>query len=82
MRSELVGLIMSPGQVYRFSPLDDGSYGFIGGPEIVEVDDATAARCKPTGKIYYIDGDHVAEFRDFVTTERYGQPLDDSAEEA
>lgn len=76
MQEELKNLVLSPGGVYRFQKLDNGRHGFIGGPEIVEVDEATAARCRPTGSVYYIDEQHVAEFKDQLTYELYGQPLD------
>lgn len=82
MQDELVGLTLSAGGVYRIHVLDNGHHGFVGGPEIVEIDEETAARCGPTGRIYYVDGQHVAEFKDYLTAQYYGQPLDDDSDEA
>lgn len=73
-------LAISAGGVYRFSRLDNGRYGFIDKPEIVEIDEVTADRCAPTGTVYYIDSQQVAEFVDPLTCERYGQPLDSPEE--
>lgn len=82
MQDELKDLELSSGGVYKFHLLDNGRHGFIGGPEIVEIDAEVAARCRPTGHIYYIDGQHVAEFKDYLTADHYGQPLDDDSDEA
>ncbi len=67
---------LSAGGVYKLEKLDSGRYGFITKPTIVEIDDATAARCIHTEVIYYVDGTYVAEFEDPITNFRYGQPLD------
>jgi hypothetical protein len=80
MYEELRNLKISAGGVYHIRKLDNGKHGFIGGPEIVEIDEDIANRCQTTGSVYYIDGDHVAEFKDYLTGELYGQPLDDSGE--
>jgi hypothetical protein len=64
---DVMSLAISAGGVYRFSRLDNGRFGFIDKPEVVEIDEHIAARCEPTGTVYYIDEALVAEFVDQIT---------------
>jgi hypothetical protein len=76
MDEEEVNFQLAAGGVYRFSLLDTGRYGFVDKPEIVEITEEVAARSEHNGMIYYVDGQHVAEFVDPVTSEHYGQPIE------
>jgi len=78
--ADAMNLQISAGTVYRFTRLDTGNYGFIDRPEYVDINEEVAARCEPSGRLYYIDESRVAEFVDPLTSEHYGQPVDDSDE--